>query len=107
MQVAIELDVFGIIAKAGAGAQVSPTHIASQLPTKNPDASSMLDRLLRLLTSHSILTSSLITHDSGAAERLYGLGSVCKYFVPDEDGMMISPWMLLNQGKVCMESWLV
>ncbi|KAL5731715.1 hypothetical protein ACHQM5_004417 [Ranunculus cassubicifolius] len=105
MQVAVELDLFAIIAKAGPDAQISPKDIASQLPTQNPDAATMLDRLLRLLTSYSILTSTLVTHESGLVERLYGLGSVCKYLVPNEDGVTISALMLLNQDKVFMDSW--
>ncbi|KAL5731691.1 hypothetical protein ACHQM5_004395 [Ranunculus cassubicifolius] len=105
MQVAVELDLFGIIQKAGSNVQISPRDIASQLPTQNPNAASMLDRILRLLTSYSILTSSLITWETGLVERLYGLGSVCKYFVPNEDGFTISALMLLVQDKVLMDSW--
>lgn len=104
MQVAIELDVFTIIAKAGSGAQLSPEDIASQLPAENPNAPSMLDRLLRLLTGYSILTSSLSTCENGPVERLYGLGPVCKYFVQNEDGVSVSPLFLLTQDKVFMES---
>ncbi|KDP40588.1 hypothetical protein JCGZ_24587 [Jatropha curcas] len=43
LHTAIELNLFGIIAKAGPGAFVSASEIASQLPTTNPDAPSMLD----------------------------------------------------------------
>jgi hypothetical protein len=35
---AIELDLLEIMAKAGPGAYLSPSEIASQLPTTNPDA---------------------------------------------------------------------
>jgi caffeic acid 3-O-methyltransferase len=42
---AMELDIFGIIARTGPGSQISSAEIASQLPaTKNPDFPSKLDR---------------------------------------------------------------
>ncbi|PIA46460.1 hypothetical protein AQUCO_01500181v1 [Aquilegia coerulea] len=105
MQVAIELDVFEIIAKAGPDAQLSSKHIASYLPTTNENVADMLDRILRLLTSYSVLTSSLVTHDNGLVERLYGLAPVCKYFIQNVDGVSLSPLLLLNQDKVYTESW--
>ncbi|PIA38203.1 hypothetical protein AQUCO_02800105v1 [Aquilegia coerulea] len=105
MQGAIELGVFDIIAKAGPGAQLSPKIIASYLPTQNPNAHSMLDRILRLLTSYDVLTSSVVTNDNGLVERLYGLAPVCKYFVQNEDGVSLFPIMLLIQDKVFMDSW--
>ncbi|KAH7519395.1 hypothetical protein FEM48_Zijuj08G0031600 [Ziziphus jujuba var. spinosa] len=63
MQCAIELGIFDIIAKAGQEAKLSPSEIAAHMPTTNPDAPAMLDRLLRLLASHSVLTCSLVAHD--------------------------------------------
>ncbi|KAH7543712.1 hypothetical protein JRO89_XS15G0004000 [Xanthoceras sorbifolium] len=73
---AIELDLLEIIAKAGPAAHLSPTEVASQLPTTNPDAPIMLDRILRLLASYSILTCSLRTLPDGKVERIYGLAPV-------------------------------
>ncbi|KAF9588964.1 hypothetical protein IFM89_017643 [Coptis chinensis] len=105
MRVAIDLDVFEIIAKAGPGAQLSPKSIASHLPTQNPNAHNMIDRILRLLTSYSVLNSSLVTGDNGLVERLYGLEPVCKYFVRNEDGVAVAPFMLLVQDKVFIDSW--
>lgn len=70
---AIELDLFSIIAKAGPGAHISAAKVASQLPTNNPSASSMLDRVLRFLASHSVLAYSLRTLEDGRTEKLYGL----------------------------------
>ncbi|KAL5706167.1 caffeate O-methyltransferase [Ranunculus cassubicifolius] len=64
MQTSIELDLFEIIAKAGPGVQVSPRYIASQLSTNNPNAPLMLDRILRVLASHSVLTSSVVVHEN-------------------------------------------
>lgn len=102
---ALELDILEIIAKAGPGAFLSPSDIASQLPTKNPDAPVMLDRMLRLLASYSILTYSLRDLPDGKVERLYGLASVSKFLIKNEDGVSLSPLCLMNQDKVLMESW--
>ncbi|KAJ8626231.1 hypothetical protein MRB53_019538 [Persea americana] len=105
LKAAIELDVLEIIAKAGPGAQLSPSHIVSQLPTQNPDAPTMLDRILRLLASYSILTCSLSNDKDGRVERLYGLAPVCKFLVKNQDNVSIAPLVLMNQDKVLMESW--
>ncbi|XP_058086976.1 caffeic acid 3-O-methyltransferase-like [Magnolia sinica] len=105
LKAAIELDVLEIIAKGGPGAHLSPYEIASQLPTQNPEAPTMLDRILRLLASYSVLTCSLLTHDDGRVERLYGLAPVCKFLVKNQDGVSIAPLVLMNQDKVLMESW--
>jgi caffeic acid 3-O-methyltransferase / acetylserotonin O-methyltransferase len=105
LKAAIELDVLEIIAKAGPGAQLSPSHIVSQLPTQNPDAPTMLDRILRLLASYSILTCSLSNDKDGRVERLYGLAPVCKFLVKNQDNVSIAPLVLMNHDKVLMESW--
>ncbi|ESQ54497.1 hypothetical protein EUTSA_v10027501mg [Eutrema salsugineum] len=104
---AIELDLLEIMAKNDgfSGAQMSPSELASHLPTKNPDAHIMLDRILRLLASHSILTCSVRKLPDGGAERLYGLDTVCKYLTNNEDGVSLATHCLLNQDKVLMESW--
>lgn len=49
LDVAIELGSLDIIAKSG---QMSPSEMASYLPTKNKDAFSMLDSIMRLVATH-------------------------------------------------------
>ncbi|KAM5557812.1 caffeic acid 3-O-methyltransferase [Rosa sericea] len=105
LKAAIELDLLEIMAKAGPGAFLSTNDLASQLPTKNPEAPVMLDRMLRLLASYSILTYSLRTLPDGKVERLYGLGPVCKFLTKNEDGVSIAALCLMNQDKVLVESW--
>lgn len=58
LQAAIQLDVPEITAKAGLTAQLSCLEIESRLalPNKNP---AMIDRMLRLLASYSVVTRSL------------------------------------------------
>ncbi|KAG5255327.1 caffeic acid O-methyltransferase [Salix suchowensis] len=104
----IELGVLEIIEKAGPSAMLSASQIASQLPTQNnPDAHIVLDRILSLLASHSILTCSLATEnqDSDQIQRLYGLAPVAKYFIRKEDGGSLSPYFRVIHDKVIMDLW--
>ncbi|XP_031497291.1 caffeic acid 3-O-methyltransferase 1-like [Nymphaea colorata] len=105
LKAAIELELLEIMAKAGEGAQLTPAEIAAQLPTTNPDAPLMLDRMLRLLAGHSVLTASTYTDDHGKVRRRYGLAPVCKFLVRNQDGVSTAALALMNQDKVLMESW--
>uniref|UniRef100_A0A803RCK3 caffeate O-methyltransferase n=1 Tax=Cannabis sativa TaxID=3483 RepID=A0A803RCK3_CANSA len=101
LQSAIELGVFDIIAKAGDAANLSAQEIVAQMPTTNPDAPRMLDRILRMLASHSVLACSLENEDL----RVYSLNGVSKLFVTNEDGVSLGPLMSLLQDKVFLDSW--
>ncbi|XP_047315678.1 caffeic acid 3-O-methyltransferase-like [Impatiens glandulifera] len=100
MQAAIDLGVLEIIAKAGPKAALSPSEIAAKIPCKNPIAPAMLQRILKLLTSFSVLTVEL--HDG---HERYGLAPVAKYFVNNEHGASLAPLMTLLQDKVLVASW--
>ncbi|OMO70073.1 O-methyltransferase, family 2 [Corchorus olitorius] len=107
MHTASQLEVFEIMAKAGPDAKLSAKEIAAKLPTKNPEAPSMLDRILRVLASHSIVGCSLSDDEHGGRnpQRLYNLTPVSKYFVRNEDGVSLGPLMSLPQDKVFLASW--
>ncbi|XP_047335607.1 caffeic acid 3-O-methyltransferase-like [Impatiens glandulifera] len=100
MQAAIDLNVLEIIAKEGPKAMLSPSEIADRIPCKNPNAPSMLQRMLKLLTSFSVLTVE--SHDG---QERYGLAPVAKYFVNNEHGASLAPLMTLVQDKVLVASW--
>ncbi|EOY16315.1 Caffeic acid 3-O-methyltransferase 1 [Theobroma cacao] len=102
---ALELNIIDTISAAGDGTFLSPSQIASGLPTKNPEASVLLDRMLRLLASYSILKCSVRTKESGEVERLYGAGPLCKFLVKNQDEGSVAPLFLLHHDKVFMESW--
>ncbi|KAL0326204.1 UNVERIFIED_CONTAM: Caffeic acid 3-O-methyltransferase [Sesamum radiatum] len=87
LDAAIQLDLFDIIARAGVGALLSPSDIASQLPASNDGAAGVLDSLLRLLATHSLLTCSVSKLESGGIERRYGLAPAGKFFVGYENGV--------------------
>ncbi|MQM17391.1 hypothetical protein Taro_050362 [Colocasia esculenta] len=105
LKAAIELQLLEVIKRAGTGAQLSAAEIAAQLPTGNPQAPVMVDRILRLLASYAILTCSLVHGEDGKVGRLYGLAPVCKFLTRNEDGVSIAALALMNQDKVLMESW--
>ncbi|KAM4105251.1 hypothetical protein ACJW30_06G218100 [Castanea mollissima] len=103
---ATELGVFDILAKAGPGAKLSPSQIVAQMPTKNPDAAMMLDRILKLLVSHSVLGCTVVAdEDFGPFQRLYSLTPVSEYFVTNEDGVSLGPFMALAQDQVFIKCW--
>uniref|UniRef100_A0A2N9F2I0 O-methyltransferase domain-containing protein n=1 Tax=Fagus sylvatica TaxID=28930 RepID=A0A2N9F2I0_FAGSY len=86
LNAAIKLDLFAIIAGGGPAACMTSPEIASQLKTQDSDAPSRLDRMLRFLASHSLLTCPIRTLEDGKVERLYGLTPVCQFFLEKEDG---------------------
>ncbi|XP_018817142.1 caffeic acid 3-O-methyltransferase-like [Juglans regia] len=102
---ALELNLIDIISDAGIGVFLSPSEIAARLPTKNPDTPVLLDRMLRLLASYSILKYSLRTREDGEIERLYGVAPICKFLVKNPHGGSVAPLFLLHHDKVFMESW--
>ncbi|XP_042489551.1 caffeic acid 3-O-methyltransferase-like [Macadamia integrifolia] len=104
LRAALELDLLEIIARAGPDAQLSASMVTSQLPTQNPDAPMMVDRILRFLASHSMLTCSHVTHENGRVERLYGLAPLSFFFVGNQ-GPDITGFIKLLTHKAYFESW--
>ncbi|XP_072077836.1 anthranilate N-methyltransferase-like [Arachis hypogaea] len=108
LRTTIELGVFDIIAKEGEGAKLSAKDIVDDIGTKNPEAASMLDRVLRLLASHSLLSCSVVEDPQSSNnlhQRLYSLSPVSKYFLGDADGVSLGPSLWLHLDKVFTQSW--
>ncbi|KAM7263683.1 hypothetical protein ACFE04_001366 [Oxalis oulophora] len=104
LTIAIELDLLEILSKAGPN-YLSCLEIASQLPTKNPNAPQILDRMLRFLASYSILTCKIVTGDGdNHLQRMYGLSPFSKYLVRNEDGFSLAN-MMLSRKKFGMQFW--
>ncbi|XP_038904206.1 caffeic acid 3-O-methyltransferase-like [Benincasa hispida] len=103
LQAAFELGVFEILAKARNGAELSPAEIAAETTT-NPEAATMVDRMLRLLASHSVVGYSLAFDEDGNVQRLYSLTPVSKYYVRNEDGVSFGPLLSLLQDKNLLHS---
>lgn len=108
LKTAVELGVLDIIHRAGPGAQLSSSQIVSQLDSKNPRAAYLLDHLLCLLATHSVLTCSTSPSDGNqgqSCQRVYGLAPVSKYFIKDQEGGSLSPLLLLIQHRVVLDLW--
>ncbi|GAU19816.1 hypothetical protein TSUD_170410 [Trifolium subterraneum] len=89
LNAAIELNLFEIIDKESSldnGGFMSSFEIASKLPTQHSDLPNRLDRMLRLLATHSLLSiSNRANDDDGSLVRVYGLTPSGKYFVNGEN----------------------
>ncbi|KAJ8437236.1 hypothetical protein Cgig2_012505 [Carnegiea gigantea] len=103
----MDLNVFEIIKRSGPTAQLSAAEIAAQLGTPNPDAASVLDRMLRLLAAFSVVSSSLrpLSDGGGGSERVYGLAPVCKYLTKNEDGASFAPASFISHDRVLTQVW--
>ncbi|KAL8048489.1 hypothetical protein ABFX02_07G069700 [Erythranthe guttata] len=103
----LSLKFMHLIKKSGSGAAVSAWELAAQLPAAaNPNAHVMLDRILRLLTSYSVLNSSPRNlPGSGGVDLVYTLAPVFKYLTKNEDVVCVSPFLLLIQDQVLQKSW--
>ncbi|CAK8573249.1 unnamed protein product [Lathyrus sativus] len=109
LNAAIDLNLFEIIAKATPpGAFISPSQIASQLPSSNQhsDLPNRLDRMMRLLASYSLLTSSTRTSEDGITERVYGLSSVGRYLVPDETRGYLASFTTFLCYPALLQVWM-
>jgi len=103
---AIELGIFNILAKVGKDVKLSAKDIAVKIGARNPEAPTMLDSLLRLLASHSLLYCSLSHEDQQgfvSPERLYSLAPTCMHFVADADGASFGSFMSVDMHKYLFE----
>ncbi|CAN8234159.1 unnamed protein product [Cochlearia groenlandica] len=105
---ALEIGVIDTISEAG-----EPYEIVSSLPNKptNPEAPVLLDRMLRLLVSHSVLKCRVIESRengrTGNMEIVYAIEPVCKYFLKDSDGSSgsLASLFIMFHGQVFFKTW--
>ncbi|KAA3481460.1 caffeic acid 3-O-methyltransferase-like isoform X1 [Gossypium australe] len=100
LDAAIQLGVFDILAKAGPDAKLSSKHIASEIRAKNPDAPSLLDRMLRLLACYNLVTTG--AHNGEDGEKVYGLTLAGKAFVNDENNGSLAAF---TTKKILVDVW--
>ncbi|CAG7885885.1 unnamed protein product [Brassica rapa] len=108
---ALELGVIDTIV-AAQGVWLSASDIALRLPTKptNPKAPVLLDRMLVLLASHSILTSRMVeageNGQTGNGERLYAAEPVCMVFLNRGEGSgSLASLFMVALSEVYFKSW--
>ncbi|GLU19319.1 hypothetical protein SLE2022_355760 [Rubroshorea leprosula] len=87
--------------------KLTPQEIASRLATHNPDEPMMLDCILSLLATHSVVTCSVDVDDRGDTQRRYGLAPVSNDFIQNGDGVSLGSLQTLAQDKVFLDGWYV
>lgn len=104
---ATELGVFQVLQNSDSDSPLSAHDIASRLSCTNPEAPQMLDRILALLASHSILNCSVVPDHKnlGSFHRLYAITPVAKFFAPNSDGVSLAPLIALHQDTIFLQSW--
>uniref|UniRef100_A0A7N2MCP7 O-methyltransferase C-terminal domain-containing protein n=1 Tax=Quercus lobata TaxID=97700 RepID=A0A7N2MCP7_QUELO len=70
------------------------------MPTNNPDVAMMLDRIPKMMASHSV-----VANEFGSFQRLYTLSPVSKHFVRNEDGVSLAPMIALPHDKHIIKSY--
>ncbi|KAB1219935.1 Caffeic acid 3-O-methyltransferase [Morella rubra] len=107
MHAAIDLGVFDILASAGPEAKLSAADIAAKMPTENPEAPAMLDRICTLLVHDCVLDYAISIPKCAFADTnwLYCLNPVSEYFVRNQDGVSLAPILTLIQDNVDMDTW--
>ncbi|XP_075492400.1 caffeic acid 3-O-methyltransferase 1-like [Primulina tabacum] len=107
LKVALELDLFEIVNNKGPDAFILQVELVAEIPTNNPEAHNMVDRILRLLASYYFLNCRVKTLPDGGVERLYSLTPVCKFYTKNDDGVSLAPMLIMNLDKDHLETWQV
>ncbi|XP_073526152.1 uncharacterized protein [Phyllobates terribilis] len=103
LQTAIELGLLDIIADAGSDASLTAAEMAEKLSAEgNPKATEMVERILRLLVTFSVVSCSII---GGVTRKVYGLTLVGRYLVKNDDGFSLAPLLRLVTDKSLLRSW--
>lgn len=103
----IEMGALQIIYDQAGAEGLLPAEIAARIEARNPEAPAMLDRMLRLLATFSIVGCTTISTADGGVERRYKSAPLTKVYVPDEDGVSLAPNLKLFTDEVFLASWLV
>uniref|UniRef100_A0A8R7V819 Caffeic acid 3-O-methyltransferase n=2 Tax=Triticum urartu TaxID=4572 RepID=A0A8R7V819_TRIUA len=106
LRTAIELGLLEALVGA-AGKSLTPEEVLAKLPCKanNPDAPSMVDRMLRVLASYKVVSCTVEEGEDGSLSRRYAAEPVCRWLAPNEDGVSMAPFALLAQDHVYLEPW--
>ncbi|XP_064950528.1 caffeic acid 3-O-methyltransferase-like [Musa acuminata AAA Group] len=104
LKVAIELELLEIIVTSGPEKVMSPEEIAARLPTHNPQAPIWVDRILRLLSTNSIVGCTVESGADGRPSRKYGMTPISMFFTKNHDRSVVKMF-LLHHDKVFMDLW--
>ncbi|CAH8389981.1 unnamed protein product [Eruca vesicaria subsp. sativa] len=105
LKAALELGVFDTLYTASVF--LSPSEISSRLPTipRNPGAPVLLDRMLRLLASYSMVKCGTV--QAGKGERVYRAEPICRFFLKDniQDIGSLASQVIVNFDSVFLNTW--
>ncbi|CAN6460019.1 unnamed protein product [Victoria cruziana] len=105
LKAAIDLGILELMGKASEEeglTQLTSEEVAARLHARNPDAPALLERLLRLLASHSILTCTTTGNNNdnhGNVRWRYGLGNEAKFLFGSENDGSFGPLLQTLQDK--------
>ncbi|KAJ0528543.1 putative caffeate O-methyltransferase [Helianthus annuus] len=102
IKTAIELDLFEIMAKTP-GSNFSCFDLASSLPKQTHETPALIERILRFLASHSVLTSTVVKDEHGDSRNLYGMTAMSNNYVRKQDGTSHASSVLLLYDKVLVD----
>ncbi|CAN7050594.1 hypothetical protein BRARA_G01119 [Brassica rapa] len=105
LKAALELGVFDTLYADAARTDsfLSPSDIASRLPT-TPEAPVLLDRMLRLLASYSMVKCSKVSSVKG--EIVYRAEPICRFFLKDniQDIGSLASQVIVNFDSVYLNT---
>nr|QWJ73388.1 indole glucosinolate O-methyltransferase 4 [Isatis tinctoria] len=105
LKATLELGVFDILYVASTF--LSPSEIASQLPTtpRNPEAPALLDRMLRLLASYSMVKCGTVPGREG--NRVYRAEPICRFFLKNniQDIGSLASQVMVHNDSVFLNTW--
>ncbi|KAG6493140.1 hypothetical protein ZIOFF_048117 [Zingiber officinale] len=104
LKTAIELGLLEMLVEAGPTSVLSSEELAARLPTTNPAAADMVERILRLLAANAIVGCA-----TDCGRRKYSAAPICKYLVQNDDGGTVANLVLLHQDQLdlCMAAYTV
>lgn len=100
LKVTMELGIFDLLSS---DTQLSSSQIASKIPTKNPQAPIMIEKILSFLASQSLLKFNLSKEDENGP--FYSLTPLSRNLVSNKDGVSIVPTFLLINDQAMVNSW--
>ncbi|XP_010543253.1 PREDICTED: indole glucosinolate O-methyltransferase 3-like [Tarenaya hassleriana] len=112
LKAALELGLFDILHSTAEGSFLTPAEIACRLPTRprNPDAPTLLDRMLRLLASYDIVACRTVhARDKdmvGEVQRVYGSKPICRFFLTSNQELgSLASQVLVHHDQVFLSTW--
>ncbi|TMW89953.1 hypothetical protein EJD97_016429 [Solanum chilense] len=101
LKVTMELGIFDLLSL---NSQLSSSQIASKIPTKNPQAPIMIEKILSFLANQSLLKFTLFKEDDENGP-FYSLTSLSRNLVSNNDEMSIAPTFLFINDQAMVNSW--